>query len=321
METKSKAQLKPMSRFEEFKKSMQPRIKEIKFIFNRVKRSPLSMAGFILIGFNALIAILAPVLAPPKAYDPYIIPVDPALGYRIDPLPPSPTHPFGTTYLSVDLYYGCIWGTRFAFQIGLEIISATLLIGLILGMVAGYYGGLIDELVMRFTDIILAFPGLILAMAFVSTLSRAGWRTLDAALLSIIVIGWPGYTRLIRGEVLRVKTEDYIEAAKASGASDIRIMIRHILPNAIYSIIVVASLDFGGIVLTAAALSFLGLGAPPRYSDWGKLIYDSLGYVSQGFRYWWVYTIPGIFIVLFVLGWNLLGDALRDVLDPLYRRK
>jgi peptide/nickel transport system permease protein len=158
-------------------------------------------------------------------------------------------------------------------------------------------------------------------MTFVSVLSKAGWRTIDAALLSIIVIGWPGYVRLIRGEVLRVKTEDYIEAAKASGSSDFRIMLRHILPNSIYSLIVVVTLDFGGIVLTAAALSFLGLGAPPRYADWGKLIYDSINYVSQGFQYWWAYTYPGIFIVLFVLGWNLLGDALRDVLDPLYRRK
>jgi peptide/nickel transport system permease protein len=323
MEAKAqpRSQQKPKSKLENFKKGMQPRTKEIKFILNRVKSSPLSIAGFILIAFNAIIAIFAPVLAPPKAYDPYLIPTDPVLGYRIDPLPPSPTHPFGTTYLSVDLYYGCIWGARFAFQIGLEIISATLLVGLILGMLAGYYGGLIDELIMRFTDIILAFPGLILAMAFVATLNKAGWTTLNAALLSIMLIGWPGYTRLIRGEVLRVKTEDYIEAAKASGASDLRIMFRHILPNSIYSLIVVVTLDFGGIVLTAAALSFLGLGAPPRYADWGKLIYDSLGYVSQGFAYWWVYTIPGLFIVLFVLGWNLLGDALRDVLDPLYRRK
>jgi peptide/nickel transport system permease protein len=314
-------ELNQKSRWNEFKKSMQPRIKEIKFILNRIKKSPLSIAGIILVMYNVIVAILAPILAPPKMYDPYLIPPDPALGYRIDPLPPSPTHPFGTTRLSVDLYYGCIWGTRFAFQIGLEVIVPTLIIGLILGLLAGYYGGIIDEIIMRFTDIILAFPGLILAMAFVSALTRAGWKTIDAAILAITLIGWPGYTRLIRGEVLRVKTEDYVEAAKASGASDIRIMLRHVLPNSIYSLIVVVTLDFGTIVLTAAALSFLGLGSPPGYADWGKLVYDSMAYVSQGFRYWWVYTIPGMFIVLFVLGWNLLGDALRDVLDPLYRRK
>ncbi|MEM4713252.1 MAG: ABC transporter permease, partial [Candidatus Bathyarchaeia archaeon] len=248
-------------------------------------------------------------------------PRDPKLGYRIDPLPPSPDHPFGTTRLSVDIYYGCIWGIRFAFIIGLEVIIPSLVIGLILGLLAGYYGGIIDEIVMRFTDVILAFPGLILAMAFVSALSRAGWKTMDAAILAITLIAWPGYTRLIRGEVLRVKSEDFVEAAKACGASDIRVMMRHILPNSVYSLIVVVTLDFGTIVLTAAALSFLGLGSPPGYADLGKLIYDAMAYVSQGFRYWWVYTIPGVFIVLFVLGWNLLGDALRDVLDPLYRRK
>jgi peptide/nickel transport system permease protein len=205
--------------------------------------------------------------------------------------------------------------------LGLEVILATLAIGLILGMISGYYGGFIDEVVMRFTDIILAFPGLILAMAFVAVLARSGWSTLNAAVLSIVLIGWPGYTRLIRGEVLRVKGEDYIEAARAAGASDLRIMSRHILPNSIYSIIIVASLDFGSIVLTAAALSFLGLGSQPGTADWGRLIYDGVGFASMGLKYWWTIVYPGFFIVLFTLGWNLLGDALRDVLDPLSRRK
>jgi peptide/nickel transport system permease protein len=205
--------------------------------------------------------------------------------------------------------------------LGLEVILSTLAIGLILGMISGYYGGFIDEIVMRFTDIILAFPGLILAMAFVAVLSRSGWGTLNAAVLSIILIGWPGYTRLIRGEVLRVKGEDYIEAARASGASDLRIMGRHILPNSIYSVIIVASLDFGSIVLTAAALSFLGLGSQPGTADWGRLIYDGVPFASMGLKYWWTMLYPGVFIVLFTLGWNILGDALRDVLDPLSRRK
>jgi peptide/nickel transport system permease protein len=223
--------------------------------------------------------------------------------------------------MQVDLFYGCVWGTRFAFQLGLEVIVSTLAVGLILGMLSGYYGGFIDEVIMRFTDIILAFPGLILAMVFVAVLGRAGWSTLQAAIFSIILIGWPGYTRLIRGEVLRVRGEDYVEAARASGASDLRIMMRHILPNSIYSVIIVASLDFGSIVLTAAALSFLGLGSPPGYADWGRLIFDGVPFAGSGLTYWWTFIYPGIFIVLFTLGWNLLGDALRDVLDPLSRRK
>ena len=305
-----------------FRKQIQPTVKEIRFILKRIRNSPLSMAGLILILYNVAIAVGAPFIAPPRPRaDPYQIPSDTSLGHRVEPNPAMPGHLFGTTYLQVDLFYGCIWGTRFAFQLGLEVIVTTLLVGLILGMLAGYYGGLIDEIIMRFTDIILAFPGLILAMAFVSVLSRAGWTTIDAAILSIILIGWPGYTRLIRGEVLRVKGEDYIEAARASGASDLRIMLRHVLPNSIYSVIIVASLDFGSIVLTAAALSFLGLGSPPGYSDWGRLIFDSIPFASSGLQYWWTFTYPGLFIVVFTMGWNLLGDALRDVLDPLSRRR
>lgn len=308
-----------------FRQRMQPSIKEFKFMLTRVLKSSLSVAGLILILYNVVLAVFAPIIAPNNtgiAYrDPYMVPADPAMGLVPTPSPPSAKHLFGTSRLQVDVFYGCVWGTRFAFQLGLEVIVTTLAVGIVLGMLAGYYGGFIDEVIMRFTDIILAFPGLILAMVFVAVLSRAGWTTLNAAILSIILIGWPGYTRLIRGEVLRVKGEDYIEAAKASGASDIRIMTRHILPNSIYSIIVVGSLDFGSIVLTAAALSFLGLGSPPGYADWGRLIFDGVPYAANGLRFWWVFIYPGIFIVLFTMGWNLLGDALRDVLDPLSRRR
>ncbi len=308
-----------------FMKRMQPTIKEFRFMLSRVMKSPLSVAGLVLITYNIALAVFAPIIAPNtsgvRQTDLYMIPRDQSLGFWVEPGKPSPTHLFGTTSLQVDLFYGCVWGTRFAFQLGLEIIVCTLGIGLVLGLLAGYYGGFIDEVIMRFTDIILAFPGLILAMVFVAVLSKSGWSTLNAAILSIILIGWPGYTRLIRGEVLRVRGEDYVEAARASGASDLRIMARHILPNSIYSVIIVASLDFGSIVLTAAALSFLGLGSPPGYADWGRLIFDGVPYSGSGLKYWWTFVYPGIFIVLFTLGWNLLGDALRDVLDPLSRRK
>ena len=300
----------------------EPTIKELKFILKRVRNTPLSVAGIILVSVFIFIAIFAPLLAPPiPGLNPYMIPRDEELGFKIEPSPPSPKHPFGTTQAQRDIYYGCIWGTRWAFEIALKVIIAVVAIGIVLGLVSGYYGGIVDEVLMRFTDIILAFPGLILAMAFVTVLTHAGWKTIDAVLLAIVVIGWPGYARLIRGEVLRVKSEDYIEAARACGASDLRIMFRHILPNTIYSVIIVASLDFGSIVITTAALSFLGLGAPVGWADWGRLIYDGMGFVSAGLRWWWSWTYPGIFIVLFVLGWSLLGDALRDILDPLYRRK
>lgn len=312
-------------RFGNFRKRIQPTVKETRFMLTRILKSPLSVAGLVLISYNIILAVFAPIIAPNtsgvRQYDAYMIPRDTSLGFYQQPHPPYAAHLFGTTSLQVDLFYGCVWGTRFAFQLGLEVILSTLTIGLILGMLSGYYGGLIDEVIMRFTDIILAFPGLILAMVFVSVLSKSGWSTLNAAILSIIIIGWPGYTRLVRGEVLRVRGEDYVEAARASGASDLRIMGRHILPNSIYSVIIVASLDFGSIVLTAAALSFLGLGSPPGYADWGRLIFDGVPFAASGLQYWWTFVYPGIFIILFTLGWNLLGDALRDVLDPLSRRK
>jgi peptide/nickel transport system permease protein len=303
-------------------KRIQPTLKEARFMLSRLLKNPLSVAGLVLILYNVAIAVFAPLIAPPiPNADPYLVPRDPTLGFWIEPSPPTPTHILGTSRLQVDMLYGCVWGTRFAFQLGLEVIATTLTVGLILGMLSGYYGGFIDEVIMRFTDIILAFPGLILAMAFVAVLARSGWTIINAAILSIILIGWPGYTRLIRGEVLRVKGEDYVEAARASGASDLRIMARHVLPNSIYSVIIVASLDFGSIVLTAAALSFLGLGSAPGYADWGRLIYDGVPFASSGLKYWWAFVYPGIFIVLFTLGWNLMGDALRDVLDPLSRRR
>jgi peptide/nickel transport system permease protein len=316
------------SRFAEFKKGMQPRIKELKFTLSKIKSSTLSLIGLALIATFTAIAILAltRTLAPPKMYDPFLIPPSPP--YTREPKPPSPEHPFGTTSWKTDLYYGCIWGTVHAFRLGIVILTPILVVGLAIGLIAGYYGGILDEILMRFTDIIMSFPSLILIMALVVAFSTVrlpitftGTSRLDAAVLAIILVGWPGYTRLIRGEVLRVKAEDYIEAARASGASDIRILIKHIVPNSIYPIIVVASLDFGTMVLTAAALSFLGLGVPLGYSDWGQLIYQSMDWISSGFAYWWTYIIPGLFITLYVLGWNLLGDAFRDILDPLYRRK
>jgi len=305
-------------KFEEFKKGLQPTIKELKFTLKKISESPLSITGIVLVIFFVGIAILAPILAPPKMADPFLIPGEIIVE---TPQPPSAEHPFGTTTNRIDIYYGCIWGTIYAFRLGLLVVAAVLLIGIFLGLISGYYGGIIDELLMRFTDIILAFPGLILTMALIVALTKSGWTRIDAAILGIILVGWPGYTRLIRGEVLRVRSEDYVEASRASGASDFRIIMRHILPNAIYPIIIVASLDLGSMVLFAAALSFLGLGAPPRYADWGQLIHQSINWTTYGLKYWWTFVIPGLFITLFCLGWNLLGDAFRDILDPLYRRK
>lgn len=301
-------------------KAESPTIKELKFVITRIKKSPLSIAGIAIIGFFVAIALLAPILArvPEGQDNPYRLPRS---GWFSEPQPPSPEHLFGTAQWQYDIYYGCIWGTRTAFRIGIIVVAGNLIIGLLVGTLGGYYGGIIDELLMRGTDIVWAFPGLLLAMAFVTVMGPS----LDSIVLALILVGWPSYARVIRSEIFRVKQEDYVEAAKAVGCSDFRVITKHILINAIYPIVIMASLDTGAIVLSAAALSFLGLGPPPGYADWGQMISLSRGFIYKNAQdplgYWFTWTYPGVFIFTFVLGWNLLGDAFRDILDPTLRRR
>lgn len=306
------------SRWNEFKKGIGPSLKEFKFMLSRLKKNPLSILGISILVFYTAIAILAPVLAPPSGIDPYMIPRE---RFYSTPQPPSESHPFGTAEGQLDIYYGSIWGTRTAFRIGFLVVVTSLIVGLVTGCIAGYYGGAIDEIMMRFTDIIFAFPGLILAMALVTAFGIS----LDNVMLALVLVGWPSYTRLIRAEVLRIKQEDYVEASKAAGCSDLRVITRHILPNGIYPVLIMASLDIGAIVLSAAALSFLGLGAPQGYADWGQMISYSQNWIfastADPWKYWYTFVTPGMFIFTFVLGWNLLGDAFRDILDPTLRRR
>lgn len=304
---------------ERLKKRLEPRIKELKFSLARIRKSPLSLIGLCIILFFVIIALLAPVIAPPKyPYEPYRIP---RYGYSTTPHPPSWEHPFGTTEGQYDIFYGVIWGTRTAFRIGFMVVGSILLIGIILGSFAGYYGGIIDEIIMRIVDTFMSLPTLILAMALVTALGRS----LDNVMIALIVVGWPAYARLVRGEILSIREEAYVEAARAIGVSDFGIIFKHILPNAIYPVLIMGSLDIGAMVLTAAALSFLGLGAPVGYADWGQMVSFARNWIvgppGNPLAYWHTVTIPGIFILLFVLGWNLLGDAFRDILDPKMRRK
>jgi len=191
----------------------------------------------------------------------------------------------------------------------------------VLGSIAGYFGGIVDEIIMRITDIFMAFPALILAMAITVALGPS----LNSVIIALIVVSWPSYARLIRGDILAVREENYVEAARGIGGSHFRIITRHILPNSIYPTLIMASLDIGAVVLAAAALSFLGLGAPEGYVDWGQMISFSRNWIvgppGNPLAYWYTVTIPGLFILLFVLGWNLLGDAFRDILDPRLSRK
>lgn len=279
----------------------------------RFRRNPLSVLGAAIIVFFVAVAILAPLLAHPTGRDPYMIPHS---GYAPDPHPPGPGHPFGTTEEQFDLYYGVVWGTRTAFLVGLTVIATCIATAVVLGSLSGYYGGLADEIVMRVTDIFLAFPGLILAVVIVAVLGPS----VRNLVIAIAAVQWPVYTRLLRGEFLGVRDMEYVQAARALGASDLEIIGRHILPNTIYPIVILASLDIGSIVILFAALSFLGLGVPPGYADWGQLINLSHNWIAgtagDPFTYWYTLIVPGTAIFLFVLGWNLLGDAFRDVFDP-----
>ena len=291
-----------------------------KFMARQLVRNPLSLMGIIIIVIFAIIAIFAPLIAPtPEGHlNPYMIPHE---GYSVTPRPPSEEHIFGTTQGQYDIFYGVIWGTRSAFHIGLVVIGVVLLTGIVLGSLSGYFGGLVDEVIMRITDIFLAFPALILAMAIVAALGPS----LRSIMIALSVVSWPSYARLIRGDILQVREEDYIEASRGLGASSMRVILRHALPNAIYPTLVMASLDIGAVVLSAAALSFLGLGAPAGYADWGQLTSFARNWIvgppGDPLRHWYAVTIPGLFILFFVLGWNLLGDAFRDILDPRLARR
>ncbi len=300
------------SRWGRLKKSLAPRAKEARFVLSRFRQNPTSFAGLAVILFFVMIAVLAPFLAPCQSDDCFIMPresIDPT------PHPPGPDHPLGTLPGGWDIYYGIIWGTRSAFSISIRVILITGLFGVALGALAGYYGGKVDEVIMRVVDIFLAFPALVLALAFLAVL-RA--QTLDNIMLAIMIVWWPSYTRLVRGEFLSVREQTFVEASKAMGAGDLRVMFRHVLPNAIYPMLIIGTLDVGAVVLVAAALGFLGF-LEIGYAEWGGMVSIARDWITDP-SYWYTFTFPGLVILAFVLGWNLLGDAFRDILDPRLRR-
>ncbi len=299
--------------------SRHPRLQEFLFSLRRFLKNPLSIIGMVIILFFAFVAVFAPVLAPPQyPSDPFRIP---HTGWKLNPSAPSAEHPLGTLEQQYDILYGLIWGARSAFRIGFVVVLANLLMGGILGALAGYFGGAVEEIIMRITDIFYSIPFLVMAMALVVAIGRG----LQSIILVLVVLGWPTYTRILRGEILSLRERDFVLAARASGASHLRIILRHILPNSIFSVLIVASMRVGITVLTAAALSFLGLGSETGYADWGQMVSMSRNWIvgppDNRLAYWYVVFIPGFTIALFVLGWNLLGDAARDVFDPRVRRK
>jgi peptide/nickel transport system permease protein len=279
--------------------------------------NPVSIIGLVIVILFALVAIAAPVLAPPAdPTNPYQIPRD---GFMAEPQPPSAAHLFGTTQGQYDLYYGVIWGTRTAFLVGLVVTGLTVLIGGTVGALSAYFGGWMDEFLQRIVEIVLAFPFLLAALTMATILAPKIHNGLLSGIIALVAFSWTTYARLIRGDVLAVKERDYVLAARAVGAPGWRILLRHILPNSIYSLLVVASLDIGTYVLVFAALSFLGLGAEQGYADWGQLLSFARNWIPDLARFWYIVVFPGAALLLFVLGWNLIGDAFRDALDPKLR--
>jgi peptide/nickel transport system permease protein len=318
-------------------------------IIRKLLRNPASLSGIILLVAFVVVAIGAPWIAPipENARDPYMIPRD---GFSTEPEAPSDEHIFGTTEGQYDIFYGVIWGTRTAFRIGVVITFVTLVAGLVIGSVAGYYGGWADELLMRVTEIFQAFPFLLAAITLTSVLNTVYGRgsagpfifvakvlamltfgqsmtaSIDPIQLqiltgmsAIIFFGWMTYARVIRGNILAVKEFEYALAARTIGAGDMRILFRHLIPNAVFPVMVIASMDIGSYVLTFAALSFLGLGAQRGYADWGQMISFARNWVPSLAKHWHIILFPGMAIILFVLAWNLVGDTLRDILDPRLR--
>lgn len=281
-----------------------PIVEDWKHTFYLWKRTKLAMIGtFIVIGF-ILMAIFAPLLAP---YDP----IKTNLPERLKA--PSRQHLFGTDQFGRDIFSRVIYGARIEVWIIflVTVISGT--IGIAVGITAGYFGGVIDEILMRITDIFLAFPRLILAMALSAMLGRG----LTNAILAISLVEWTVIARLARAEAMKVKSQPYVEAIRAVGAGNLRILLFHILPMCLSPVLVQLTLRMGTIILTAAGLGFLGLGAQPPTPEWGAIVSDGRSYLVQQ---WWISTFPGLFIAVVVLGFNLLGDGIRDILDPRLRR-
>jgi len=273
-----------------------------------VKRTPLTLMGLTGVLLLSIVAACATWIAP--------FPEDARGTTHIEAKfePPSLSHLFGTDELGRDVFSRVIFGARISIVVGLFAIGLSLLIGVPLGVVAGYIGGRVDEVIMRITDVFLSFPPLLLAMAISVTLGP----NLLNAMIAIAVAWWPWYTRILRAEAVSVRERAFVEAARAMGASPGRIILRHILPNCLAPLIVQASMDLGSIILTSAALSYLGLGAQPPTPEWGLMISTSRSFFLT---HWWIVTFPGLAIFVAVLSFNLLGDGLREIMDPKVRRR
>ncbi|MEM4264417.1 MAG: ABC transporter permease [Thermoplasmata archaeon] len=294
------------------KLALAPRIRELKFDLYLMSKSLTSITGLVLLIILIIVAVFPHWFAPPSGADPFVMPMN--TNYP-SPLPPGTAgYLLGSGNTGLDYYYGIIWGAQTSMRFAIVVVGISVIIGIILGLIAGYKGGIIDEILMRITDIFLSIPSLVLVLAIAAVLGR----NLESTQMALIAVWWSGYTRVIRGQVLAVRENTYIDAARASGSSETRIMFKHVLPNSWQPMVVQATMDMGTVVLVMAGLSYLGLGAPWGYAEWGAMIQAGQRYLVYGA--WWMIVFPGIAMVIFVLAFNLLGDGLRDILDPKMRR-
>ncbi len=274
--------------------------------FRRMRRDKSGLAGVVIILVLVLSAFLAPVLTP---YDP----VKQNLGEMLSG--PSFKHPLGTDRYGRDVLTRVLYGCQYALIIGVGVVGIQLLVGVTLGLTAGYYGGFIESVIMRFTDVFLSIPSIVLAVTIAGFLGGG----IQNVIITIGAIGWRDYARLVRGEVLSAKERTYVEAARAVGCGHLRIMLYHILPHTVRPVIAYSAFAAGVAILWAAALSFLGLGAQPPTPEWGAMLADGREDMRDA---WWIATFPGLAIMLVVLGFNFFGDALRNALDPkMYKAK
>jgi peptide/nickel transport system permease protein len=266
-------------------------------------RSPLALGAVTVVMLWTAVALAAPLLAPygPLAQN---------IGDRLSP--PTSAHWCGTDPLGRDILSRVIYGARLSIPVGIAAVALAALLGTVIGSVAGVAGGIVEEVIMRATDLMLAFPTVILAM-IISAALGAGIRN---AVIAIMIAWWPSYARFARGLVLAAREREYVEAARAAGASAGRIFVRHILTTIISPIVILSTLDVGHAILTFASLSFLGLGPPPQIPEWGSMVAAGRDYIDQA---WWIGTFPGLAILTLVLALNVVGDSLRDALDPRLR--
>lgn len=285
-----------------------PRIRDLRETVYLLNKNKLTKVAILVIYTLIFIAVFAPWIAPHSTH----IMLDTNPQDKL--LPPSSEYWFGTDELGRDIFSRVLYGTRISLQTGLLAVAISLLIGIPLGAIAGASEWYIDETIMRITDIFLSFPGLLMAIAIAAILGPS----LQNAIIAISISWWPWYTRIVRGQAISLKERQFVKAAKAIGTPHFKIVFKHIIPNCVAPVIVQASMDIGGVILTIAALSFLGLGAQPPNPEWGLMIATSRTYFLSA---WWYSFFPGMAILTTVLVFNLLGDGLREVLDPKTRKK